>query len=69
VLLWSAGVVGVVRLLVFVHQLISALVVDRDPASLGRDLVHVTIVVFLAGSLFAWTWMFRHPERHSTKPG
>lgn len=62
VLLWAAGVIGGLRLLLFVHQLVSALIVDRDVSSLGSDLGHVTTVLAITGSLFAWTWRFRHPR-------
>lgn len=61
-LLWAAGSIGGVRLLVFVHQLVTALVVERDASALGRDLVHVATVVGIAGAVFAWTWRFRHPR-------
>jgi cytochrome bd-type quinol oxidase subunit 2 len=62
VLLWAAGLIGGARLLLFVHQLVSALVVDRDVSTLGRDQVHVITVVTITGALFAWTWRFRHPR-------
>ncbi len=62
VLLWAAGVVGGTRLLVFVHQMVTALVVERDASALGRDLIHVATVVGIAGALFVWTWRFRHPR-------
>lgn len=62
ILLWAAGVVGGTRLLMFVHQLVTALIVERDASALGRDLVHVVTVVGIAGALFAWTWRFRHPR-------
>jgi hypothetical protein len=61
-LLWAAGIVGGIRLLAFVHQLVSALIVDREVSSLGWDLAHVVTVVVLSGSVFAWTWRFRHPR-------
>lgn len=62
VLLWAAGVVGASRLLLFVHRGVSALVVDRDVGSLGRDVAHVLTVVTIAGSVFWWTWRFRAPR-------
>jgi hypothetical protein len=63
ILLWAAGIVGGARLLVFVHQLVSALVVERDLSNLGRDLAHVVTVVVIAGWVFAWVWRLRQQAR------
>jgi hypothetical protein len=59
-LLWAAAIVGVARLLIFVHQTITALVVDRDTSDLVPNLAHVSVVVLLAGGVYLWTWQFRH---------
>lgn len=61
-LLWSAGIVGILRLLVFVHQAITALVVDRSVDDLLPNLAHVSVVVLIAGGVFLWTWRFRHAD-------
>lgn len=60
VLLWAAALVGVARLLVFVHQTLTALLVERTFADLPQDLAHVSTVVLIAGGVFLWTWRFRH---------
>jgi hypothetical protein len=65
-LLWAAGVVGGTRLVVFVHQLVTALVVERDLEHLGRDMAHVLTVVVIAGSVFAWVWRMRQVREDQT---
>jgi hypothetical protein len=59
-LLWAAAIVGIVRLLVFVHQAITALVVDHSVDDLLPNLAHVSVVVLIAGGVYLWTWRFRH---------
>jgi hypothetical protein len=61
-LLWACALVGIVRLLVFVHQAITSLVVDRSATDLLPNLAHVSVVVLLAGGVYLWTWGFRHPD-------
>jgi hypothetical protein len=59
-LLWAAALVGIIRLLVFVHQTITDLVVHRSTSDLIPNLAHVSVVVLIAGGVFLWTWRFRH---------
>jgi len=54
--------VGIARLLIFVQQAITDLVVDRSTADLLPNLAHVSVVVLIAGGVYLWTWRFRHPE-------
>jgi hypothetical protein len=68
VLLWAAAIVGVVRLLVFVHQTISALVVHRSVDDLLPNLAHVSVVVLIAGGVYLWTWRFRHAASGERPP-
>ena len=53
---------GIARLLIFVQQAITDLVVDRSTADLLPNLAHVSVVVLIAGGVYLWTWRFRHPE-------
>jgi hypothetical protein len=68
VLLWAAAVVGIARLLIFVHQTISALVVHRSADELLPNLAHVSVVVLVAGGVYLWTWRFRHPAGRPEVP-
>jgi hypothetical protein len=65
-LLWAAALVGILRLLVFVHQAITSLVVDRSADDLLPNLAHVSVVVLLAGGVYLWTWTMRHPGTFGT---